>query len=82
LTFGPWGEKFNRDILFRVKFSNISYSLHIVHLRVFGLTIIYCQKELLWCELSDSPICGYSNVSLGIIFFLCSFGKTRVLGFL
>lgn len=52
---------------------------HLLYLAQFWLSVlmpVFLQKKLLWCALGEALICGYSNVSLGIILLWCSFGRT------
>ena len=45
---------------------NVSFSAHCL-LVSFALDPIFCKKKFLWWWLSDALTCGYSKMSLGVI---------------
>lgn len=62
-TLGIGGIEYDINILYRVEYSEVSYSLHIGQLWVFVLIAICFKKDLLWWELRGALIYGYSNES-------------------
>lgn len=69
----PWGERFDKDILFSAECSKSFHSLHIVQQ-------CHLLQEEAW-GLCGMPICVHSTVSLGIILLCCSFSRIIVLCF-
>lgn len=61
--------EFNKDIIFNIKYSTVSHSLHIMQVWVTVLITIYCKKELLWWEVSNVLIYGYNNTLFGHVLF-------------
>lgn len=67
-----------RRSLFKTDCSKVSPSLHIVQLWVSVFVPIYCRRGLLCRWLSETLICKYSRMLLGVILSLHSFSRTVV----
>lgn len=59
----------------------ITYFQHFEQLGVCTLTVIHCNKKLLWLRLSASQNNGYKYKYLGDNLIMCLLGKTMVVSF-
>ena len=75
------GEQLDGEFPFRNAFFKIFHYLNTAQLWISVFIPIYWRKKFLWWWLSKILVCGYSRMSLGVIWLLCCFNKTVVFCF-